>query len=64
MKTFKLKDERYIDNMEAEWRRNGLHPLVQPGEFDPNNAHEVTRVSRTELQVTTTGGHKLRWIVR
>lgn len=53
---------KWLDNTQAEWSRN-LMPLTLPGEFDPNNGHEVTRVSPTELLVTTTGNRKLRFVV-
>lgn len=52
---------QWMTNMEREWSRN-LGPLTLPGEFDPNNGHEVTRVSPDELLVTTTGNKKLRII--
>lgn len=51
---------RWLDNSQAMWSKN-LMPLVAPGEFDPNNGHEVTRVSETELLVTTTGNRKLHY---
>lgn len=52
---------RMIDAAQKDWSRN-IMPQVEPGEFDPNNGSEVTRVSSTELLVTTTGGHKLRFV--
>jgi hypothetical protein len=51
----------WLDNIQREWSRN-LMPLTLPGQFDPNNGHEVTRVSLDELLVTTTGNHKLRFV--
>lgn len=52
---------RWLDNAEKMWSAH-LGPLTLPGEFDPNNGHEVTRVSPDELLVTTTGNHKLHYI--
>jgi hypothetical protein len=52
---------KWLDNLQADWSRN-LAPIVQPGEFDPNNGSEVRRVSEDELYVITTGGHHLRWV--
>jgi hypothetical protein len=54
--------KQWLDNTQEEWSKN-LMPQVAPGEFDPNNGIEVNRVSDLELLVTTTGGHKLRWVV-
>lgn len=51
----------WLDNLETEWSSE-LGPLVAPGEWDPNNGHEVTRVSPDELLVTTTGNRKLRFV--
>jgi len=53
---------RWLDNIQRDWSSN-LGPLVQPGEFDPNNGHEVTRVSEAELLVTTTGNRKLKFVI-
>lgn len=53
---------RWLDNVETHWRNNGVHPLTPAGEFEPNNAHEVTRVSADELLVVTTGGNRLRFV--
>ena len=51
---------KWLDLCQADWAKN-LMPLVLPGEFDDNNGHEVTRVSDTELLVTTTGNRHLRY---
>jgi hypothetical protein len=56
------RGQKWLDNSQADWSKN-LMPQVAKGEFDPNNGSEVTRVSPTELLVTTTGGHKLRWVI-
>jgi hypothetical protein len=53
---------RYLDNIERDWLRGGLCPLTPEGEFDTNNAHEVTRVSPDELLITNTRGRKLRFV--
>lgn len=53
---------KWLDNRQADWSRN-LMPQVADGEFDPNSGSEVIRVSETELHVTTTGGHRLRFVV-
>lgn len=53
---------KWLDNSQEQWSKN-IGPIVAAGEFDPNNVHEVTRVSETELLVTTTGNHKLRFVV-
>lgn len=50
---------KWLDNAQQMWSAH-LGPLALPGEFDPNNGHEVTRVSPDELLVTTTGNRKLR----
>lgn len=52
---------KWLDNLESDWRKN-MMPMVKPGEFDPNNASEVTRLSPDELLVVTTGAHKLRFL--
>lgn len=52
---------KWLDNMQREWSKH-LGPLVQPGEFDPNNGHTVERVSIDELIVVTTGGRVLRTV--
>lgn len=54
------KLRKLLDNMEAHWLQAGLHPLTQPGEFDMNNAHSVTRVSPDELIIVSTSGKILR----
>lgn len=51
-----------LDALEEDWKRGGLEPLIQPGEFDPNNAHSVVR-DLSGLRVITTGGHKLEYII-
>lgn len=51
---------RWLDQTEAHWTRGGMLPLVGPGEFDTNQAHEVTRISPDELHIVTTGGNRLR----
>lgn len=51
---------RRLARIEASWAEN-IMPQVAPGEFDPNNASEVSRVSADELRVVTTGGHRLHW---
>jgi len=53
---------RWLDNLERDWRRNEGAALVGPGEFDPNMAHTVTRVSPDELIVVTTGNYTLRFV--
>lgn len=53
----------YLDNIEAEWSKNGMFPLSASGELDINQAHSVTRVSPDELLVTNTAGKKIRWII-
>jgi hypothetical protein len=54
---------RYLDNIQADWLRNGLFPLTPAGEAGVNNAHTVTRVSEDELVIVTTEGHTLRFII-
>ena len=64
MKTHKVSKRQYLDNLERDWTRAGLWPLTQSGDLEPNNAHEVTRVSPDELIIVTTSGRKIRFIVR
>ncbi len=52
---------RWLNNLEAEWSAN-IGPLVEAGQFDPNNGHTITRVSPDELLVITTGNKKLRFV--
>lgn len=54
---------KLVDLYQKTWSKN-LMPQVKPGEFDPNNGSEVIRESAFELLVITTGGIKLRWIIR
>lgn len=54
---------KLVDLYQKTWSKN-LMPQVKHGEFDPNNGSEVIRESAFELLVITTGGHKLRWIIR
>lgn len=51
---------KWLDNMEREWTKRPMAPLVGPGEFDPNQAHSVERVSVDELIIITTGGKTIR----
>lgn len=53
---------KWLDNIERDWTKRGLLPLTAAGEFDVNGCHESTRISPDELTITTSGGHKLRWI--
>lgn len=56
------KLRKWLDNMERDWSAHGLFPLTEPGQFDFNRAHEVTRTSLDELNITTTSGKQLRVI--
>jgi hypothetical protein len=57
------RGQKWLDNAQQQWEKHAGGPIVGPGEFDPNNAHTVTRVDQNTLEVTTTGGHKLRFVV-
>jgi hypothetical protein len=55
--------QEQLDRIQAKWSEN-IMPRVAPGEFDPNNASEVNRVSRNVLEIITTGSHKLVWRIK
>jgi hypothetical protein len=53
-----------LDLVEKSWTPEDgiMFPLSLPGQFDPNAAHKITRVSATELVIVNTAGNTLRWI--
>lgn len=53
---FQVRNRQVLNNIEDDWRSNGLHPLTPEGGFPANMAHEVTRVSDDELRVVNTEG--------
>lgn len=53
-----------LHNLQADWARDGLHPLTEAGSFEPNNAHEITREDDLHLTVITTAGKRLTWTVK
>lgn len=50
---------RWLNNMQKEWEQNIRPSTIKDGEFDPNLATYVHRNSMEELEIHTTGGHKL-----
>ena len=62
IKTFKVRTVAILDRKQADWSRN-IRPQAQPGEIDPNQASEVTRIAPNVLEVVTTGGERIRFEV-